>query len=232
MTVSGRPTAASRALLRWGAVVLSLAALVWAAYFTRLATSFGTRDVTLLIACLLWLLVSLGVAAPAAHNNLVGNLAAIRGLKLIAPAFVALLAAAAFFLRPLAFNWLPVAFALLQAAFATAKPRRTLLSLVAVPALTLLLLDGILAAIRNTPALAYSAALQPLARFLYSLDWTTIHLLPECAEFDARLTYRLRPGACTFSELEFSTHYEINSLGVRDDEQSLDAPEIVVLGDS
>jgi hypothetical protein len=232
MTVSGGPTAASRALWRWGPVALSLAALVWAAYFTRLATSFGTRDVTLLIACLLWLLVSLGVAAPAAHKNLVGNLAAIRGLKLIAPAFVALLAAAAFFLRPLAFNWLPVAFALLQAAFATAKPRRTLVSLVAVPALTLLLLDGILAAIRNTPALAHSAALQPLARFLYSLDWTTVHLLPECAEFDARLTYRLRPGACTFSELEFSTHYEINSLGVRDDEQSLDAPEIVVLGDS
>ncbi|MDA1315213.1 MAG: hypothetical protein O2968_17920 [Acidobacteria bacterium] len=190
------------------------------------------RDVTLLIGCSLWLLVSLGVAAPAAHTNLVGNLIAIRRLKLAALACVALLAAAVFVLRPLAFNWLPVACAFLHASFATAKPRRTLVSFAIVPAITLLLLDGILAAIRNTPALAHSAALQPLAHFLYSLDWTTVHLLPECAEFDPRLTYRLRPGACTFSELEFSTHYKINSLGVRDDEESLDAPEIVVLGDS
>ena len=60
----------------------------------------------------------------------------------------------------------------------------------------------------------------------------TVHLLPECGEYDPELTYRLRPGTCIFSELEFSTSYEINSLGVRDDEQSLEAPEIVVLGDS
>ena len=51
-------------------------------------------------------------------------------------------------------------------------------------------------------------------------------------EYDPELTYRLRPGACTFSELEFVTDYRINSLGVRDDEASLDGPEIIVLGDS
>ena len=85
---------------------------------------------------------------------------------------------------------------------------------------------------RNTRSLAYTPVLQPLARYLYSLDWTTIHLLPECGEYDPELTYRLRPGTCTFSELEFDTEYRINSLGVRDDEASLDGPEIVVLGDS
>lgn len=169
MTRSSRPTVASSALWRWGPVVSSLAALAWAVYFTRLSTSFGMRDVTLLIACSLWLLVSLGVAAPAAHANLVGNLIAIRRLKLAVLACVALLAAAVCVLRPLAFNWLPVACAFLHASFATAKPRRTLVSFAIVPAITLLLLDGILAAIRNTPALAHSAALQPLAHFLYSL---------------------------------------------------------------
>jgi hypothetical protein len=232
MTLGGPATAAAGGLWRWGPALFPLSGLVWAVYFTRIAPSLGIRDVTLLIGCSMWLLVSLGVTVSPAHKHLAGRLKAVQTLKLIALAVVSLLAIAAFALRPLAFNWLPVVLAFLHAAFSTKRPRSTLISLVAVPTITLLLLDGILAAIRNTPALAYSSALQPLARYLYSLDWTTVHLLPECGEYDPELTYRLRPGMCIFSELEFSTRYEINSLGVRDDEPSLAAPEIVVLGDS
>ena len=54
----------------------------------------------------------------------------------------------------------------------------------------------------------------------------------DCARFDPTLAYTLRPGACEFENREFKTQVEINSLGLRDDEESLVAPEIIVLGDS
>ena len=55
---------------------------------------------------------------------------------------------------------------------------------------------------------------------------------PACAEYDPQTTYRLRPGSCRFASTEFDTDYAINSQGLRDDEASLTAPEIIVLGDS
>ncbi|HCC48794.1 MAG TPA: hypothetical protein DEQ38_11865 [Elusimicrobia bacterium] len=55
---------------------------------------------------------------------------------------------------------------------------------------------------------------------------------PECAVYDARVFYRLKTGACFHSGARFRNHYSINSLGTRDDELSLVAPEIVTLGDS
>ena len=232
MTVGGQRSAASRVFLRWASVLAPLAAASWAACFTRHSSSLGIRDITLLIGCSLWLLVGLAIALSPACQHLTGYLAAIRGPRLVALVAVALLGIGAFALWPLAFNWLPVVLAFLHAALATARPRRTLVPLVTVPVLTLLMLDGVFTAVRNTHALAGSPVLQPLARYLYSLDWTTVHLLPDCGQFDPKLTYRLRPGECKFSELEFDTTYKINSLGVRDDEESLDGPEIVVLGDS
>lgn len=72
-----------------------------------------------------------------------------------------------------------------------------------------------------------------LVRYLYErFDRKVIQMLPECAVFDPVVTYTLRPGRCTFSNREFSNVYEVNTLGLRDDEASLDGPEIVVLGDS
>jgi lysophospholipase L1-like esterase len=56
--------------------------------------------------------------------------------------------------------------------------------------------------------------------------------MPECATYDETLTYTLRPGRCTFANREFITEYAINALGVRDDEQSMDQPRVVALGDS
>lgn len=55
---------------------------------------------------------------------------------------------------------------------------------------------------------------------------------PACAEYDPDTTYRLRPGSCRFASTEFDTGYAINSQGLRDDEASLTAPEVIVLGDS
>jgi hypothetical protein len=44
--------------------------------------------------------------------------------------------------------------------------------------------------------------------------------------------YTLNPGVFVFAEREFSNRYFINSLGVRDSEEALTSPEIIVLGDS
>jgi hypothetical protein len=59
-----------------------------------------------------------------------------------------------------------------------------------------------------------------------------IQFSPDCAKFDEGLGYTLKPGQCTFSGREFSTSYFINSKGVRDDEKSLENPQIIVTGDS
>lgn len=63
-------------------------------------------------------------------------------------------------------------------------------------------------------------------------DRKIIQLLPECARYDSALTYTLKPGSCVIKNREFEVTYFINRLGVRDDEPSLNSPEIVVVGDS
>jgi len=59
-----------------------------------------------------------------------------------------------------------------------------------------------------------------------------IQFTPACARYDEGLGYTLRPGSCVFSGREFSNVYNVNSIGVRDDEASLEHPEIIVAGDS
>jgi hypothetical protein len=55
---------------------------------------------------------------------------------------------------------------------------------------------------------------------------------PACTRYDAELTYTLKPGTCTFENVEFSTELRVNSLGLRDDEAALEAPDVIVIGDS
>ncbi|AWV99991.1 SGNH/GDSL hydrolase family protein [Arcticibacterium luteifluviistationis] len=56
---------------------------------------------------------------------------------------------------------------------------------------------------------------------------------PKLSEFDEALGYRYkRSVASTFSNLEFDTKITTNSLGLRDDEKSLNKPRIIALGDS
>ncbi len=59
-----------------------------------------------------------------------------------------------------------------------------------------------------------------------------VQSMPECARYDPGLFYTLRPGECRFRNREYDTHLVVNSVGVRDDEASLRAPEVIVLGDS
>ncbi len=71
-----------------------------------------------------------------------------------------------------------------------------------------------------------------ILRNLYADRMSTVQFSAECARHDRRLGYTLRPGTCTFENAEFSTKLHVNSVGLRDDEASLQQPEIIVLGDS
>ena len=53
-----------------------------------------------------------------------------------------------------------------------------------------------------------------------------------CSQYDQELSYTLRRGRCQFSNPEFQTDVIVNSAGLRDDQASLRAPEVIVLGDS
>ena len=59
-----------------------------------------------------------------------------------------------------------------------------------------------------------------------------IQFEPACAQYDPDLTYLLKPGRCSFDNLEFSTELRVNTAGLRDGEAALDAPDVIVLGDS
>lgn len=101
--------------------------------------------------------------------------------------------------------------------------------------LGLMLFEGIVELGMMYPALlGYGPPrlLQNFRRFYSRFDRDLIQFNPDCAAFDPDLFYRLRPGRCAFTNREFDTRFEINSMGLRDDEASLHAPEVVVLGDS
>lgn len=59
-----------------------------------------------------------------------------------------------------------------------------------------------------------------------------LQFLPECADFDPQFGYSLRPGHCRFQNPEYDHDMFVNSAGLRDREEALARPEIVVTGDS
>jgi hypothetical protein len=80
------------------------------------------------------------------------------------------------------------------------------------------------------------AAPRPVRRFVQQVyrhfNRSLIQFDPACARYDPELTYTLRPGTCTFENIEFANTFRINHAGLRDDEASLEAPQVIVLGDS
>ncbi len=109
---------------------------------------------------------------------------------------------------------------------------RLLGTILIVGILTLAPLEILLRLLASSPSLASTAGLGALAKQLHTRYWAVIQWMPECSRHDPELSYTLRPGRCTFADTEFSTLVEINRLGVRDDDQSLDGPDVIALGDS
>jgi len=105
------------------------------------------------------------------------------------------------------------------------------IQLVVTVVVTAALLEGLVAWSFRYPRVSPLPA--ALVRYLHiRFDRQVIQVMPECARYDSTLTYTLKPGHCVFASREFSNTYAINSLGVRDDEDSLHAPQTVMLGDS
>ena len=68
--------------------------------------------------------------------------------------------------------------------------------------------------------------------YIYSRDRIIISYDPQCARYDKELFYTLKPGSCFHSGIEFKNFYQVNSIGTRDSENALNAPEIIFIGDS
>jgi hypothetical protein len=71
------------------------------------------------------------------------------------------------------------------------------------------------------------------ARYNLDYDRPVLQYLPECFEYSPELSYRIRPNSrCLFKTREYEVEIQSNSMGLRDDNDSLVAPEIILLGDS
>lgn len=78
-----------------------------------------------------------------------------------------------------------------------------------------------------------SRKLQNSISYLYANGERKImQFLDGCGRYSSDLGYTLNPGVFCLTEREFSNAYHINTLGVRDTEEALNRPEIIVVGDS
>ena len=59
-----------------------------------------------------------------------------------------------------------------------------------------------------------------------------IQMDPEYTSYSSELVYLLKPGKRVFSNSEFSNEIFVNSAGIRDSEEALKSPEVIVVGDS
>ena len=113
--------------------------------------------------------------------------------------------------------------------------RRTLLYVAYCLVVAVLLLEGLFLVLLHVPRVtgAAPAPLRRLAQQVYRhFNRALIQFDPICARYDPAVTYTMRPGGCTFGNIEFSNVYQANRLGLRDTDAALDAPEVIVLGDS
>ncbi len=93
------------------------------------------------------------------------------------------------------------------------------------------LLEGICAYYLRNPSSIPPSLISVFAEYYRTNDRNIVQVT-DCGQYDPDLFYTLAPGECVFENREFSTKIYSNSEGIRDDEASLDDPEVVVIGDS
>ena len=69
-------------------------------------------------------------------------------------------------------------------------------------------------------------------RYYLGVDRAVVQGMAACSQYDARVFYTLKPGGCVQKEREFRVQYNVNSQGMRDSELALEAPRMIVIGDS
>jgi hypothetical protein len=82
------------------------------------------------------------------------------------------------------------------------------------------------------PPIRTKGIVRGLRHFYTNHGRKVVQWQPNLARYDEDLSYTLNPGRFVFSNVEYRTTFYVNSLGVRDDEISLQAPDVVVAGDS
>lgn len=93
-------------------------------------------------------------------------------------------------------------------------------------------LEGLITFWLNHPDSAPDGLRPALIAYYRNRDCSIIQYNADCARYDERLFYRLRSGIFYYSNREFDNEFQVNSQGFRDDEASLEYPQIIVLGDS
>lgn len=71
-----------------------------------------------------------------------------------------------------------------------------------------------------------------LETYYSEFERSIIQYEPSMAQYDTGLFYTLKPGKFIFSNSEFKTPFNVNSIGCRDDDVSLKSPKIIMVGDS
>ncbi len=84
----------------------------------------------------------------------------------------------------------------------------------------------------NHPKYIPDSWLRYFRHYYFKYDRGIIQFDPESSIYNPELFYTLRPGRFTFGNREITNEYQVNELGMRDNAESLDNPEIVILGDS
>ena len=87
-----------------------------------------------------------------------------------------------------------------------------------------ILLEAIIVLMLHVPRVV-GASPRPLRRLIQQVyrhfNRSLIQFDARCARYDPGLAYTLRPGTCTFENIEFKNVYRINSVGVRDEGERL-----------
>jgi lysophospholipase L1-like esterase len=186
----------------------------------------GTSALVVLLA---WT-VTAWIVSITAHQAFVRNLRMVKPKHALIAAIVAGLL---FFLRDsISSSFLPLFVLLMHVSTAAERPRLTLAASVLSAMLFLVLVEVLFPLPLSISALWRVPGFQAIASRQYWLEIDLIQWTPACARWDPELSYTLRPGTCTLSNPVYTNEYRINTLGVRDDEESLTQPDIVVLGDS
>ncbi|MBL7872724.1 MAG: hypothetical protein JNM78_13995 [Cyclobacteriaceae bacterium] len=94
------------------------------------------------------------------------------------------------------------------------------------------LIEILLGVAYRNPLKIPSFAKNAFAQYYSQLARNTIQVESACAQYNPELFYLLKPGVCTFSNVEFTTRVEVNQGGMRDTEDAMINPSIVFLGDS
>jgi hypothetical protein len=213
--------------------VLATLGLALGVAYTRARPVSYDYHFEFVLALLVWVLTSSVLSFGAAPRRLARRVAAASPWR-ISVVTLGVAAAVACVALPqlrglIPTAWVPLALAALHAAACAREPWAGSLRVAGFVLAVALLLEGSLALLPRIPGLGAPDA-PSLIRQLYLGDGPK--LLVDCGQADPDLSYVLRPGRCSFGGLDFQTTLENNQLGLRDDEASLDAPEVIVLGDS